>query len=387
MAGSYLSLPFLILNMGGEMIYILDQRLRAQNIAPDKSQRVLLDVIRNLYAERLQEDLFRPQPLYSLTSARQFFDRLAHSSIMKLNTSSMNKLFDLMVMGVKRQALCVRYPEELLHVTAIHLETVRALIPEAPEAQLLIACAARVAQVYEPLPVQTFFEIRQELLRFFQDRHVKVSLFLQEAVQLEDGVLVISVTGEGPPGVLVPGSISKFGAGGEALSRTAVETATTRGFLPAMYADRIHVRKTTLGRNIYDHSAKPLDQPSPTQAAIAAAPVPESKPPSLPFQTSFVPPPLSSEMDEARSKVAKWEIDSLANMIRPASTADEQILRIDLFPEIMETDRSQRSEVREVEGRQKNEHLDRLRRELESVPAPTTGKTEEEDLMDLLDPS
>jgi hypothetical protein len=92
-------------------------------------------------------------------------------------------------------------------------------------------------------------------------------------------------------------------------------------------------------------------------------------------------------MDEARSKVAKWEIDSLANMIRPASTADEQILRIDLFPEIMETDRSQRSEVREVEGRQKNEHLDRLRRELESVPAPTTGKTEEEDLMDLLDPS
>ncbi len=74
MAGSYLSLPFLILNMGGEMIYILDQRLRAQNIAPDKSQRVLLDVIRNLYAERLQEDLFRPQPLYSLTSARQFFE-------------------------------------------------------------------------------------------------------------------------------------------------------------------------------------------------------------------------------------------------------------------------------------------------------------------------
>jgi len=386
MAGAYLSLPFLILNMGGEMIYILDQRLRAQNIAPDKSQRVLLDVIRNLYAERLQEDLFRPQPLYSLTSARQFFDRLAHSSIMKLNTSSMNKLFDLMVMGVKRQTLCVRYPEELLHVIAIHLETVRTLISEAPETQLLIACGTRVSQIYESMPVQTFFEIRQELLRFFQDRHVKVSLFLQDAVQLEDGVLVISVTGEGPPGTLVPGSISKFGAGGEALSRTAVDTACTKGFLPAMYTDRIHVRKTTLGRNIYDHSSKLPDQPSPGQPlAPVSVPFAESRPPALPVQAPFVAPTLSSEMDEARGKVAKWEIDSLANMIRPAST-DEQVLRIDLFPEITETDRSQRSEVREVEGKQKNEHLDRLRRELESVPEPAKGRTEEEDLMDLLDP-
>lgn len=382
MAGSYLSLPFLILNMGGEMIYILDQRLRAQNIAPDKSQRVLLDVIRNLYAERLQEDLFRPQPLYSLTSARQFFDRLAHSSIMKLNTSSMNKLFDLMVMGVKRQALCVRYPEELLHVTAIHLETVRALISEAPEAQMLIGCGARVTQVYESMSVQTFFEIRQELLRFFQDRHVKVSLFLQDAVQLEDGVLVVSVTGEGPPGTLIPGSISKFGTSGEVLSRTAVETACTRGFLPAMYTDRIHVRKTTLGRNIYDHSNKLPDQPSPTQIS---APVPEAKPPALPVETPIMVPALSSEMDEARSRVAKWEIDSLANMIRTAPT-DEQVLRIDLFPEVMETDRSQRSEVREVQGKQKNDHLDRLRRDLESVPEPAKGRTEEEDLMDLLDP-
>lgn len=365
------------------MIYILDQRLRAQNIAPDKSQRVLLDVIRNLYAERLQEDLFRPQPMYSLSSTRQFFDRLAHSSIMKLNTSSMNKLFDLMVMGVKRQALCIRYPEELLHVTAIHLETVRSLITEAPEAQLLISCGARVAQIFEPLPVQTFFEIRQELLRYFQDRHVKVSLFLQDAVQLEDGVLVISVTGEGPPGILVPGSISKFGQGGEVLNRTAVETASTRGFLPAMYSDRIHVRKTTLGRNIYDHSTKLPDQTAPQ---VPSAPVTEVKPPSLPIQPPVVE-QLSSEMDQARSRVAKWEIDSLANMIR-SPAADEQVLRIDLFPEVMESERSQRSDIREVEGKQRNDHLDRLRKDLEGVTVSSKSeRTEEEDLMDLLDPS
>jgi len=34
-------LPFVILNLGGEMIYILDQRLRAQEIGNERSQKVL----------------------------------------------------------------------------------------------------------------------------------------------------------------------------------------------------------------------------------------------------------------------------------------------------------------------------------------------------------
>ena len=36
---------------------------------------------------------------------RAVFDRLAHSSIMRLNTNSMDKLFDLMTMAVKYQVL------------------------------------------------------------------------------------------------------------------------------------------------------------------------------------------------------------------------------------------------------------------------------------------
>lgn len=35
------ALPLLFLNMGGEMLYILDQRLKAQNIAKDKTVKGL----------------------------------------------------------------------------------------------------------------------------------------------------------------------------------------------------------------------------------------------------------------------------------------------------------------------------------------------------------
>ena len=37
-------------------------------------------------------ELFKPQELYSSAPARQIFDKLAHSSIMRLSTSSMNKV-------------------------------------------------------------------------------------------------------------------------------------------------------------------------------------------------------------------------------------------------------------------------------------------------------
>ncbi len=33
------TLPILFLNLGGEMLYILDQRLRAQNVLPEKASK------------------------------------------------------------------------------------------------------------------------------------------------------------------------------------------------------------------------------------------------------------------------------------------------------------------------------------------------------------
>lgn len=63
-----------------------------------------------------------------MVSTRQIFEKLAHSSIMKLNATSMNKLFDLMLMGLKYQALQCASPEELYHVTLTHLGQMAALV-------------------------------------------------------------------------------------------------------------------------------------------------------------------------------------------------------------------------------------------------------------------
>uniref|UniRef100_A0A674DTZ4 Organic solute carrier partner 1 n=1 Tax=Salmo trutta TaxID=8032 RepID=A0A674DTZ4_SALTR len=87
------TLPLLFINLGGEMLYILDQRLRAQNIPADKAKKVMNDIITTMFNKKFLEELFKPQELYSKKALRTVFDRLAHASIMRLNQASMDKVW------------------------------------------------------------------------------------------------------------------------------------------------------------------------------------------------------------------------------------------------------------------------------------------------------
>ena len=73
-----------------------------------------------------------------MTSTRQIFEKLAHSSIMKLNATSMGKLFDLMLMGIKYQVLSCTSPEEIYHLTIKHLQSIADLIKGSSVEALVI---------------------------------------------------------------------------------------------------------------------------------------------------------------------------------------------------------------------------------------------------------
>lgn len=84
---SQLAMPLLVVNLGCEMTYILEQRLKAQNIPADKACKVLNDVIRTMFDPGYVDKLFAPQDMYTVSQTRKIFDRLAHSSIMRLSES------------------------------------------------------------------------------------------------------------------------------------------------------------------------------------------------------------------------------------------------------------------------------------------------------------
>eukprot|EP00951_Prasinocladus_malaysianus_P011747 scaffold86964_cov38-Prasinocladus_malaysianus.AAC.1 len=69
------------------MVYILEQRLKAQQIPAEKAEKVLKDVVQTMFNQGFYAEVFRPQEVYNIGSTRQIFDRLAHSSIMRLSTA------------------------------------------------------------------------------------------------------------------------------------------------------------------------------------------------------------------------------------------------------------------------------------------------------------
>ena len=53
---------------------------------------VMHDIVSTMFNRRFIEEMFKPQAMYTKSSMRMLFDRLAHSSIMRLNTASMDKV-------------------------------------------------------------------------------------------------------------------------------------------------------------------------------------------------------------------------------------------------------------------------------------------------------
>jgi hypothetical protein len=53
---------------------------------------VMADIIMNMFCDGFLDEIFRPQELCSKKALKTIFERLAHTSIMRLNESSMDKV-------------------------------------------------------------------------------------------------------------------------------------------------------------------------------------------------------------------------------------------------------------------------------------------------------
>uniref|UniRef100_A0A8C1MJ77 Organic solute carrier partner 1a n=1 Tax=Cyprinus carpio TaxID=7962 RepID=A0A8C1MJ77_CYPCA len=270
------TLPLLIINLGGEMIYILDQRLRAQDDNDDKTQRgrwtdddrkrVMNDIVATMFNKAFLEELLRPQDLYSHRALRTVLTRLAHASIMRLNQASMDKLYDLMTMAFKYQIVLCPRPKDLLLITFNHTDTIKELVKDNPSLVNQINEAQRqLIEVYTPLSDGDFELIRHTLLVLFQDMQIRVSIFLKEKIQNPNGHFVLQTSGPVPYGFEVPGLIRYFNAKGQEVRRTRFPsggnyTSALRQGSFDLSGDRV----TILGTNMYNTPSSQEMDPSTT---------------------------------------------------------------------------------------------------------------------------
>ncbi|KAG1699168.1 hypothetical protein DVH05_014085 [Phytophthora capsici] len=253
-----MTMPMLIVNMGAEMIYVLDQRLKAQNIPRDKSSKVLEDIVKTMHNETFMTELFKPHRMYSNVSTRQIFDRLAHSSIMRLNANSMDKLYDLMRMGFKYQVLSCSSADELLQVTMNHLANTKNLIDSAEVKHQVDETIQLTSENFGSMSPADFYMLKQYLCRFFQDTRIKVSLFLQNGIQGMDGTLAIHYEGFTATGGKVPGVIRYFDASNRVEEEETFVVASAEGSVEAPEGSVLDRNQLNahLGFNMYEADSK-----------------------------------------------------------------------------------------------------------------------------------
>ncbi|KAJ0003625.1 hypothetical protein NQD34_008723 [Periophthalmus magnuspinnatus] len=245
------ALPLLFINLGGEMLYILEQRL--QNTPADGTDKVLNDIVGTLFSKAFLDELFKPQQLYSHRTMKTVLSRLAQGSIMRLNPASMDRLYELIVMTLKYQVILCPRPRDLLLISYNHLDSTKRLVQDTPGVLNQVHEAhRRVIEAYTRLPPGELQLLRQTLLNFCEDFHIRVSLFLKSQIQNPNGRFVLATSGPVPQGVEVPGLIRVFDCRGREVQRCEFPTggdyiSPTREGSFDLYGDRV----LRLGLNIY----------------------------------------------------------------------------------------------------------------------------------------
>ncbi|GMR42913.1 hypothetical protein PMAYCL1PPCAC_13108, partial [Pristionchus mayeri] len=183
-------MPLLYINLGAEMLYVLDQRLRS--VGTDKAARVLTDLINNMFkSERLMKLTLPAAGQLRIEDLKTLFADIATSSIMKLNTTSMDKLFDLMVMTLKYQLHMLIAPEHLITLTVNHLEGILALFHENEEISNSVHYAYKLVMTqFGRAYACELYMLRGEMLTFFQNQRVKTSLLMRAGKQNDDGFFI-----------------------------------------------------------------------------------------------------------------------------------------------------------------------------------------------------
>jgi len=91
---------------------------------------VLDDVTAALLNPKILSPIFEESPMIGVSQLRPTLESVALSSIMKLDKSSMDKLFDLMIMMVKYQLRAATGPREVILITLNHVDAMRDMVSD-----------------------------------------------------------------------------------------------------------------------------------------------------------------------------------------------------------------------------------------------------------------
>lgn len=236
-------------NLGGELIYILNQRLVAQKISKEKANQVLVDVMTNFVNSRnywLRTFVScSDRVLDSLSLKIPFESVISSSPIMKLTPASYDKLYDLMI-GVFKYQLCqAPLPSSLYFITLNHVNSLLDLASEIGPGIRNVVKGLQDDFVHQFSTLTKFqWSILRDIIlsNSLIDIKTRVSILIREMKQdMETGFFVIPVPTS--PGNPYNGRITHYQEQGQVIREDGVFCETVS-------------EMTTLGLDIYSSESE-----------------------------------------------------------------------------------------------------------------------------------
>ncbi|XP_058831761.1 protein OSCP1 isoform X1 [Topomyia yanbarensis] len=181
---------FIVLNLGCEMLYVIDQRLKAQTIPLDKSAQVLREITEVLLDPKFLHYISTAYQRNMLTvqQTRILLTDIACCSLMRLDVSSMDKLWDLMIMIFKWQMyLTNKSPQALMDLTFRHLDGIGRLIPEMRKQIMIDNVKKSLIEMWEPLCEDDQIIIHRRVYKWLKPYATKISILIRMGLQKQDG--------------------------------------------------------------------------------------------------------------------------------------------------------------------------------------------------------
>nr|NP_610731.2 organic solute carrier partner 1 [Drosophila melanogaster]AAF58577.2 organic solute carrier partner 1 [Drosophila melanogaster] len=189
---------FILVNLGCEMLYVIDQRLKAQQIAQDKSVQVIHDVTSVLLEPKFIDSLLNGSKhnsaqLLTAEHCKFMLNDIATCSLMRLDEQSMSKLWNLMTMVYKWQLFVSRHQHHLLEITFRHLEAINRLYPDAKRHMLIDFTKNTLLDFWNASGEDAQLSIYQTNRAWLQCFNTKISLLIRMGFQAMDGSFIRDV--------------------------------------------------------------------------------------------------------------------------------------------------------------------------------------------------
>lgn len=152
---------------------------------------MLRDLTNVLLDQKLIIQLMNPHPSQGVLSAQQcriLLTDIACCSLMRLDMSSMDKLWDLMVMLFKWQLQLIQDdPNRLLELTFRHMDGIGKLMPEMKKTMLIDCTKRSLIELWDTCADAEKTKLINNLDHWMKPFNVKISILIRLGFQRHDG--------------------------------------------------------------------------------------------------------------------------------------------------------------------------------------------------------